>query len=228
MTTFLKTTVITATLAAAGFAQAAPIISNPSFEQIVIGSPYYSLNVLDVPGWTRTGAAGDAALWRIGYVDGGGSIIAAGEGAQFITMGGGATGATGETHWSQTIAGFDPGQNYVLGFMMANEHGNVIPGFAIPQTINVAFTSGSDTAPQSFTEAAPVGPNYWRVWAAKSIVFHATNSSVTIDFSAITPYDVGLDNVTISAVPEPETYAMMLAGLGLLGFAARRRKQQAA
>lgn len=30
------------------------------------------------------------------------------------------------------------------------------------------------------------------------------------------------------AIPEPETYAMMLAGLGLLGFAARRRKQKAA
>jgi len=28
----------------------------------------------------------------------------------------------------------------------------------------------------------------------------------------------------VSPVPEPETYAMMLAGLGLLGFAARRRK----
>ena len=28
----------------------------------------------------------------------------------------------------------------------------------------------------------------------------------------------------ISAIPEPETYAMLLAGLGLLGFSARRRK----
>jgi len=32
----------------------------------------------------------------------------------------------------------------------------------------------------------------------------------------------------VAAVPEPETYAMMLAGLGLLGYMARRRKQQAA
>lgn len=28
---------------------------------------------------------------------------------------------------------------------------------------------------------------------------------------------------TVSAVPEPETYGMMLAGLGMLGFVARRR-----
>jgi len=31
-------------------------------------------------------------------------------------------------------------------------------------------------------------------------------------------------NLTISAVPEPETYAMMLAGLGIMGMLARRRK----
>ena len=31
----------------------------------------------------------------------------------------------------------------------------------------------------------------------------------------------------VPAVPEPETYAMLLAGLGLLGFAARRRQQGA-
>ena len=32
----------------------------------------------------------------------------------------------------------------------------------------------------------------------------------------------------VAAIPEPETYAMLLAGLGLLGFAARRRKQKEA
>ncbi|MBI5791734.1 MAG: SGNH/GDSL hydrolase family protein [Rhodocyclales bacterium] len=37
-----------------------------------------------------------------------------------------------------------------------------------------------------------------------------------------------LRSASVVAVPEPETYAMMLAGLGLLGLVARRRKQQAA
>jgi len=32
-------------------------------------------------------------------------------------------------------------------------------------------------------------------------------------------------NLQVAAIPEPETYALMLAGLGLMGFAARRRKQ---
>ena len=31
--------------------------------------------------------------------------------------------------------------------------------------------------------------------------------------------------VTVAAVPEPETYAMMLAGLGMVGFLARRRRR---
>jgi hypothetical protein len=33
--------------------------------------------------------------------------------------------------------------------------------------------------------------------------------------------------IEVAAVPEPETYAMMLAGLGLLGFAARRKQKGA-
>ncbi len=36
----------------------------------------------------------------------------------------------------------------------------------------------------------------------------------------------GVASASVSAVPEPETYAMMLAGLGLMGTIARRRKQK--
>lgn len=44
------------------------------------------------------------------------------------------------------------------------------------------------------------------------------------------PAQFALDNVAldVTPIPEPETYAGLLAGLGLLGFDARRRKQKAA
>ena len=38
-------------------------------------------------------------------------------------------------------------------------------------------------------------------------------------------YRLRLSGVTVSPVPEPETYAMLLAGLGLMGATVRRRKR---
>jgi hypothetical protein len=39
--------------------------------------------------------------------------------------------------------------------------------------------------------------------------------------------DVKVKEIVITPVPEPSTYAMMFAGLGVVGFIARRRKQRA-
>ncbi len=55
----------------------------------------------------------------------------------------------------------------------------------------------------------------------------ATSALTELKFSSRNdPSFTRLDNVSVVAapVPEPETYAMMIAGLGLLAFAAKRRK----
>ena len=58
-----------------------------------------------------------------------------------------------------------------------------------------------------------------------SIVSIALNA---VAVSAINGTDTFFIGGTISPVPEPATYGMLLAGLGLLGFMARRRKESAA
>jgi PEP-CTERM motif len=44
-------------------------------------------------------------------------------------------------------------------------------------------------------------------------------------FAGIGWLSSGPPTVTVGAIPEPEVYAMLLAGLGIMGFVARRRKQ---
>jgi len=61
------------------------------------------------------------------------------------------------------------------------------------------------------------------------------NASVSVYFSdgsfgttSLVQQDwTGNQDLVINAVPEPETYAMLLAGLGLVGFSVRRRQQNA-
>jgi hypothetical protein len=53
-------------------------------------------------------------------------------------------------------------------------------------------------------------------------------SSINDPYSLVLPTGVTYTSAfqqSIAAVPEPETYAMMLAGLGMMGFTVRRRKQ---
>lgn len=66
-----------------------------------------------------------------------------------------------------------------------------------------------------------------------SFAFTANGSQSTLKFADYSGnYTVSLDgildNVSVVAVPEPETYAMTLSGLALLGLVTRRRKRKVA
>ena len=59
-----------------------------------------------------------------------------------------------------------------------------------------------------------------------TIQIWTNGTSYALGFEDWTDHDFQDMVVTISAVPEPETYAMLLAGLGLMGFVARRKQQK--
>ncbi len=199
----------------------AQIVTNGSFEAVQINSPFFSTNPADIPGWTHTGDVGDGLLWAIGYADSDGSVTVAGDGNQFVTMGGG-FGPFGTGHWDQALTGLMPSATYDLSFKMAAE-----ADFSGPQSITVDFPTGSSTAAQTFTAATPP-KNYWSDWETKTMSFVATSSSVDLRFTGATAFDVGLDDVVvtpgISTVPEPGA-CVLLGSLGLTGTALLRRRR---
>lgn len=48
----------------------------------------------------------------------------------------------------------------------------------------------------------------------------------SVELGGVTQGYVAIDNIITTPVPEPETYALLLAGLGLLGVSMRRRQRR--
>lgn len=70
----------------------------------------------------------------------------------------------------------------------------------------------------------------WYAWGLTMITNYHSNPVPSYGwFHYGQPDNIGfiVDSVTTSPVPEPQTYTILLAGLGLLGFMARRRKESA-
>ena len=82
----------------------------------------------------------------------------------------------------------------------------------------------------SGTQTFDVGAGTWGVDAYFSPNVGGGSSFGSIDgqYAGTFTFNFGPVVAVPVPVPEPETYAMLLGGLGLLGFAARRRKQKAA
>lgn len=58
-------------------------------------------------------------------------------------------------------------------------------------------------------------------WQNITLTFKGTAQSIVFSSNE---GNIAFDNIRITAVPEPETYAMLLAGLCAVGFMARRRR----
>lgn len=104
------------------------------------------------------------------------------------------------------------GTTYTLSFDLAGSHQGST------ETVNINF--GSTVASYSLNSAD----------AFSTLTLNFTpgsNGSYGISYLNVGGDNVGasLDNVSVSAVPEPETYAMLLAGLGLVGFMSRSRRK---
>jgi hypothetical protein len=110
---------------------------------------------------------------------------------------------------------------YQLSFMYSAREGRA----AGDNGLNFSF--GALTGSLLTDVAGAASGNDWRLYTGlveltgpTDLIFSAAGTSNS--------YGASLDYVSVTAVPEAETYAMMLAGLGLMGTIVRRRKIKAA
>ena len=101
-------------------------------------------------------------------------------------------------------------------------------------SLDVGFTNGYLDPSEQLKITGHTGSGDVSVTAALSKTSFSTVltsgfsnlTSVTLSVLGNTssPGYVAIDNLSVTPVPEPETYAMLLAGLGLIPLAARRRR----
>lgn len=126
---------------------------------------------------------------------------------------------------SQTITGLTVGGIYTLTFDYALAQQ---VGFTGANSDNYWQVSLGDSTQNS--SALSIANGGFSGWTTATMTFTATSASEVLAFLAKgtspgAPPFLLLDSVSLTAaVPEPETWGMMLGGIGLIGFIARRRR----
>ena len=217
-------------------AQAANLVVNGGFEATTNGKGQLGFNT-NATGWTNVngytflytpgtvdssganGESGNVSMW--GTNNGGlNAIPNSPTGGNFIAFDGGYK----VTPLQQTIVGLVVGQKYDLGFDWGAAQQF---GYTGATTDQWQVSLGNETHSTAIIANASHG---FSGWVHQNFTFTATGASEVLSFLAIgTPNGVPpfalLDGVTLAAaVPEPSTWALMLGGVAVIGFIARRRR----
>lgn len=200
---------IAAALLASTSASAVTLI-NGSFEDGVAigGSGFETLATGDTTSITGWEVLSDG----VDYI---GSYWAASDGVRSLDLSALTSGGV-----KQSVSGFEIGKRYTITF-----------------DVSANFSGGNDTKrfTMSATGGEPYIDSYTRtgansasnmLWQTYSYTFTATGMMQDIQFRSLEndPSGIALDNVSISLVPEPAAWALLIVGFGLTGVALRGRR----
>jgi hypothetical protein len=189
------------------------LLVNGSFETpgyASIGDHFFASGSTDITGWTAVGPGETQLSYHPTCTDG----------FQCIDLTG--------------VYGYDKGLrsdsvSTVVGtaYLLTFDLGNVVAAGFGSSTVSVSINNGAATW---FTNVVNADPSGFE-WESQSMTWVADAASAQITILGVANGSMSnnagilLDNVAFSAapVPESETWTMLLAGLGLVGFAAKRR-----
>ena len=133
----------------------------------------------------------------------------------------------------QSVSGLTVGQDYLLKFYWAGGELSNRTGY---NTIKLTGSFGAGVfSTETFTNTKPVGvTGDFSGWTLETFKFKAASTTQLLSFLAVgtpaanLPPVAFLDGVSLTAVPEPSTWAIMLMGFAGLGVAMRARRRIAA
>jgi hypothetical protein len=186
------------------------------------GGDLVSPGSTDITGWTISGSSGPLIWIPSGGLYGGLNPSPGNPSAFFIDLTGNFDHAPFDSV-SQTLA-TTAGAHYQLTFDL---------GSAIQWGLQDGVTASAGSTSGSFISTNPgTSNNFWD--SSETLNFVASGPSTLITLAGSTGFSyIGVDNVSVvetspGGVPEPSTWAMMLAGFAGIGFLGWRTKRKTA